>query len=83
MSPSIYRWCLIAMKIKFKFAHLYFQYLNLTTRVILFTMLEKIKGKGKRAHMMYISSRAGLRELEALGEALGEVNLVAPNEIEK
>ena len=25
--------------------------------------------------------RAGLRELEALGEALGEVNLVAPNEI--
>ena len=28
-------------------------------------------------------SRAGLRELEALGEALGEVNLVAPNEIEK
>ena len=27
--------------------------------------------------------RAGLRELEALGEALGEVNLVAPNEIEK
>ena len=27
--------------------------------------------------------RAGLRELEALGEALDEVNLVAPNEIEK
>ena len=30
-----------------------------------------------------LAIRAGLRELEALGEALGEVNLVAPNEIEK
>ena len=30
-----------------------------------------------------LPTRAGLRELEALGEALGEVNLVAPNEIEK